>query len=952
MTPAETPRAGKPEKVAPKGKPAWTLEEAIDQLRRNPRDPFLQYVAWQLARREKDSKAAVAEVEAVLADLTPRDPDHPDRRGQVDLFSLFTGASAVQESLQLDTLRGTEQRPREEATETRTRKVLQTVYTEVEETRTDTSGKEHTVRRLVPSTVATEVPYAGPGREARRKEIVDIATLKGPEVKSHPWKRMAAGKKPEISPLARFVPVDCYFVEFRSLARLLEAMELADQWGTHLVNQAMREARSRRVGERLQQQLALEVHPELRPFYDLAVAEVAVAGHDLFLREGSDVTLLFRLSRPEVFQDRVDRFLADAEKAHPDARKTTGTFQGVDYVCLATPDRSVSVYSAYPRPDLHVRSNSPVAFKRILEAIQGKRADGSPVARLGDSDEFAFIRSIMPRGAAEEDGFVYLSDPFIRRQVSARVKLTERRRLMCYNHLRMIGHAALLYRAENGKAPQSLADLIKAGCAPGLFGEGDLACPDGGKYSLSPDGTQGCCSIHGTADFLTPCCEHDLSRVRGDEADDYAAFVSEYDQYWRTFFDPIAVRIQITPQRYRLETLVLPLSDNSIYGAMAAALGGKPEPLEALPVPPKNILTLGFRLDKEKLLKQLEDAVKENEDSISPKDLAKFVQVSEKDLARLDYKRFREFLDRGLGNQVGIHLYDSVPIVDFNVSSLFAAGLASRGSSQADLAALGVAILAASLNSPLYLSIPVQDAAIVDRFLESLDPLFTNRIRVGDGLSGFEQDFYFLRKDRDAVVRGNVLRFGPVKVRFFSGRIGNAFYIAITNKPFILDDLVALEAARKRGELKSADAGPVAHAMFRIRAENWNQVLPDFRLGWAENNRVACLDNLAPLSSVACAVSAARGRPTDTAEALRTAERLHGVRFICPEGGSYCITPDGKKCTCTVHGWDREPRQQSAPLDAGPSAKLMREFAGMTGTLTFREDGLQAVLVIERKQPK
>ena len=65
----------------------------------------------------------------------------------------------------------------------------------------------------------------------------------------------------------------------------------------------------------------------------------------------------------------------------------------------------------------------------------------------------------MPRGAKEEDGFVYLSDPFIRRLMGPTVKLTERRRVLCYNHLRMIGHAALLYRTEHGRAPQSLEEL-------------------------------------------------------------------------------------------------------------------------------------------------------------------------------------------------------------------------------------------------------------------------------------------------------------------------------------------------------------------------------------------------------------------------------------------------------------------------------------------------------------
>src|SRR5260370_28592004 len=102
----------------------------------------------------------------------------------------------------------------------------------------------------------------------------------------------------------------------------------------------------------------------------------------------------------------------------------------------------------------------------------------------------------MPRGAAEEDGFIYLSDPFIRRLVGPQGKLTERRRVLCYNHLRMLGHAALLFRTEHGRAPKSLKELQDAECLPGTFHEDELVCPDGANYTLSADGTQGVCSHH------------------------------------------------------------------------------------------------------------------------------------------------------------------------------------------------------------------------------------------------------------------------------------------------------------------------------------------------------------------------------------------------------------------------------------------------------------------------
>jgi len=66
------------------------------------------------------------------------------------------------------------------------------------------------------------------------------------------------------------------------------------------------------------------------------------------------------------------------------------------------------------RPDLHVRSNSKPALERVLAAVAGEKK----LARLGDSAEFRYIRTLMPRGVNDEDGLIYLSDPFIRRLVT------------------------------------------------------------------------------------------------------------------------------------------------------------------------------------------------------------------------------------------------------------------------------------------------------------------------------------------------------------------------------------------------------------------------------------------------------------------------------------------------------------------------------------------------------
>ena len=1119
---------------------AWTLDEAMAQLRLYPKDPFLQYVALQLARRENSVNDVVSQIEQ-LADTDARFQRN-ERANRVDLFSVFTGALAVQESLQLDSMRGDGRR-----------------------TPRGVSGmpKRMSVeRRLDPGQREAQA-----AEEKRLKEVVPLASLTGPTIKSHPWEEMLAGKKvdADIGPLALSVPDDFYFVEFRSVNRLLDAIDLANLGSGYYFNQATKEAQTHLTGERVRAQLAVETNRLLRPFYDLVVGKVAVTGSDLFVNEGSDVTLLFQLKDPKTFKTRMDQFLANAEKNRPGAKRTNGRYHGVDYVHVATPDRTVHVYSAYPRNDLHVRSNSLVALERVLDTIEGKPAENKSVRRLGETPEFTYIRTLLPRGAVEEDGLVYLSDPFIRRLVGPQVKLTERRRMMCYNHLRMIGHAALLYRAEHGHAPESLEALAKADCSPGRFGEGSLTCPDGGKYSLSGDGLSGVCSHHGPAHFLTPCCEIGVSQVTGEEADEYKAFLQEYNQYWRTFFDPIAVRIQARPERYRIETIVLPLIDNSIYTGLAQFLGGKPEPLDALPVPKRNIFSVAARLNKESLLKQtgLEETPSTTEqnkaftqkrhlptgeeircinnlrqialalhnyhdtygkfpavanfdkagkpllswrvhllpfmehqdlyrefhldepwDSEHNKKLiprlpgsfrcpsskikepgrttylapvgkatmltgdSKQLRISDvtdglsntifivdaaddravvwtkpedlnydpdKPLAGLvghhpgifasvfgdgsvhllrdttdpitlralftrnqgetftlpdemhqpdfgpgnrgwfglpqdtvDRLKLREFLSRGIGNQIGLNLYDAVQLVDVNVPAALGMAMGSFNGRSPFLNSetLMIGFLAASVNSPAYISIPVKDAKIVDDFLSRLDGLLveTARRRETRGMFfGVEPDFY-LPLEKEKSVRTLGIQFGPVKWRLFWARIGDGLYIA--SKRFILEDL------QKTQPVPGGDSIPAAHGMIRVRPANWDRVLPDFRLGWAENNREACLNNLGPLSSISRALAdPSSGQvPKDGERRVPPlAEQLLGAHVFCPDGGHYVVSADDKKVQCTVHGDVLSPRQPIAPSDNSPSNKLLRNFTGVTVTLTFLEDGLHAVATIDRK---
>lgn len=889
--------AGKrPERVASF---AWTLDEAKAQLNLAPRDAFLQYVALQLAREQGARDEVVSLIDSLNGSGWRQ--ARLERRENLNVFGIFSGAVAVQESLQLDTMLG--------------------------------DGSE---RRTGP-------------RGAPKEKPVKLSTLQGPTIKSHPWESMLAGREPAVSELSKYVPADQYLVQCRSLSKLLELADSGDLWGAHLFNQTSHEATSARVSERMREQLASPTDPLARPFYDLVVEDVAITGSDVFFREGTDVTLIFRLKQPEIFRARMDGYLEAAEKEHADATRAAGEIEGVEYVHIATPDRAVHVFSAYPRPDLHVRSNSRVGLSRVLAAIAGKSSSGQTVTRLGETPEFRFIRTLFPEGAPEEDVLVYLSDPFIRHLVGPKLKLAERRRLAAYNHLRMIGHASLLHITNTGKPAKGLAELATAGYSPGEFGTGVLASPFGGKYSLAEDGLGGQCSVIGRANEMVPCCELSLDTVTSGEAEAYQAFLEDYNRYWRMYFDPIAVRIRMTPESYRAETVILPLIDNSIYTGLASVLGGEPEPLDSLPVAQSDIFSIALRFDKEPWAKQMlgmMDDLGRGGDAI----LGGPIPFTKDEVQTL--------VERGLGSQVGLHICDSPQLFDFNLPEFLAMTMGvTRGGFIGNDGALAISALISALNSPVYVSIPVNDAVVVDGFLEKLDvPLAVGARRTQRSwFFDVRSDFYKLQDSAGPTIRAIGFEFGPLKWRFFLARIGKGLYLA--SRRHLLDELVAADKAQESGQTANLveRPNPVAHAMVRIRPEHWRQVLPDYQLGWAENMRGAVLNNLVPLSNVARAWSAAHpelaGQDTkkSTAAVLQRARRVYGVDFLSPDGGEYLLSPDGKSMSHSVYGSILDPRQPATPADHGTQADLLRTFLGATAELTFLEDGLHAVLTIDRR---
>jgi hypothetical protein len=189
------------------------------------------------------------------------------------------------------------------------------------------------------------------------------------------------------------------------------------------------------------------------------------------------------------------------------------------------------------------------------------------------------------------------------------------------------------------------------------------------------------------------------------------------------------------------------------------------------------------------------------------------------------------------------------------------------------------------------------------------------------------------------------LNIGPLTFRIYWARIGGALYVA--TKPYVLDDLrAATGAVPATRPADEAGRDDVAHAMLRLRPEHWQAVLDDYERSWAEKGRLACLENLGPLSGAARALAASGRSPEPDPIADLTAAVL-GAGVYCPDGGTYRPTADGRGVTCTLHGSALEPRQATA--STRPAAQAMRQLQRVTASLTFLDDGLHAVITVDRK---
>jgi hypothetical protein len=430
-----------------------------------------------------------------------------------------------------------------------------------------------------------------------------IANVGGITVAEHPWKKMIGEKEPAPEPLAAMIPHDNYYVRFGRVDRLVAFAGMVDLWGGNITRSYDPTSREERIRSRYETQLCLPSDVLVKTLTPDVVSGVAITGSDAYLRDGSDVAVLFEVKNGDVFTSSIKAAINEIRRKFGDrVKETKNEYDGVEVRSLVTPLREVSLHAA-TLGDVVVHANSLTGLRRILDVKAGKGK------RLSDSLDFRYMRTVFRADDTEEDGFAFLSDAFIRTQVGPRSKIGQKRRLEALVSLRTLSHAALLTAWESGKAPANEEAILDSTS----LRQTEIPMPEGKPAVWDVKEQQARSEAYNTVGFATPLIELPMDQVTPTEAAEYERFRLEYLGLWRQYFDPVGMRLKMRDGEVKLETYLLPLVNNSVYNNLRRVTGSKTIRFDPASIPAQTIFQYLIRLNPDaeargSLLNQLRGA--------------------------------------------------------------------------------------------------------------------------------------------------------------------------------------------------------------------------------------------------------------------------------------------------------------------------------------------------------
>ena len=739
-----------------------------------------------------------------------------------------------------------------------------------------------------------------------------VSNLSPPSVRSLPFEKLLEEKrtrdKTEPAPhdVARLVPDDQYFLHFNAMQPLGQLIDLTSQWGDDVVRLFTLRAQDSQVRVKLEDQLCMRWNDLIQLSADGVIGEVAITGADPFVLEGTDLTLILQLKKPEAFQKAAAGWLDEIRNEFPNLVSRDFNYRGQKVSVHYTSDRNVSAF-AVTFDDYLVYSNSHRAIRRVVDVAVGL----SP--GLQDALDYRYVTTILPPPEAANAGYFFASEAFLKRLVGPEAKISEKRRLQCFNNLVMLNNASLFYRLENGRSPDSLSDLIE-----GRFVDRDkIVCPHGGGYAFDAEHDMCTCSLHNRLRYLTPNSELSVLQISEQEAAEYERYKQRYDAFWKTVFDPLAIRITVD-SRMKFETCVLPFANGSIYRDLQGMVDQIPQPIGTERIAPSAVTSLVMVPGRENIAGFLGGIP----------GLAEVLQANPT-LTDMEW----------LGDRFGLHFCDGETILQIDPTQLGSADLPMLGDVPFPIQAAFSAMLMAA-NVPVYITVDIESREHAARLLDQLSQQIFLTKKDLMGALQLSLDAYRLPDYKGHAIYAFSGQMYVLKTRLHVALVGDQLVAA--TKPEILREVIDVSTAEETRPPTEA------HMLLRLNRRAIKRLYDDLQLYWTEKSRIACHRNIISIYNLCKLYDI----PVDQVSQL--SEAKYGVRYYCPDNGVYSFDAERDQVACSVHGNRQQSRQNAADGQTSSFARFMGSLDEIIASLRFREDAAIATIEVVRaaEQPE
>jgi hypothetical protein len=722
---------------------------------------------------------------------------------------------------------------------------------------------------------------------AKQKPSVPLEKVRAPELAHHPWAELSAALKQTTpdEPLARATPAEFYFARARDFGKFLDLITDIETFGQPVADLLDEHAEQRGTFARYEAELALERSALTRILGPAVVSELALMGSDPYIHEGSDITLIFRVKNAALFSSGLLGSLARHTTAHPDVKESTFTEEGVTVTVRRSADGRIRQHRA-TLDDLELVSNSPAAIRRVIRTVRGKHPS------LASEPDFKYM---LERDASTpSDQLLYFGDRFVAQVIGPAQKIAEARRQIALGELMVPGYAALALGLVDGRAPKTLAALLKAR----FLRPEELRHAGGGAIAWEPG--RAAKSPWGSPAALEPLIDLPaVTRVTPAEQVGYESFSRYYEGMWSERIDPVALRLSQPPKQGKTRVIsadlrVLPTLRRE-YQSMMRTVGNA-----RLGVPP--------------LLGGLAGMIGLGEEASIRRELTQMGRV---------FGGGKRFTFDWLGDYALLGVATRNELANATHQLL---------SEQLDLPAAEPApsplsnVARTAVNLPIYAAIGVKSRVAAGVFLTAVRVMSRD---AAIGLANWESAGRY---------RGQEI----VAIRFEERGFKAAVYYALTESALVLSlneevlhqvlDQLAVRPPTLlvKGKPEPADAGQVVVELSGNKGDALFQSLA-FAAGAAWG-----LQGNGSRDLARSVLLGARDQSSDPIAVRELMRAYLGTVAVTPDGKEYSLAPDGVRDP--VRGTDHAPVYPALPVPGSPLEDVLTRLARVRTALSFDDE--------------